>query len=165
MGWKEFRDALKGEVKKASRMATETFAGKPAFVDEIKELDTQKGIQESYLSKVEDSMAKGELKEEIYSDLKGKYQTELQGINEKLDRLYKEARALKTTLESEIERFEAERHIASTSLEELTDMYSKALMPEGDYKNQKKEQDAKLREIEREIEKRKKTLEHLSFIQ
>jgi len=36
-------------------------------------------------------------------------------------------------------------------------------MPEEDYKSQKKELDAKLREIEREIEKRKKTLEYLIF--
>ena len=138
--------------------------GKPAFVDEIKELENQKSIKESYLSKVEDSMAKGEIKEEIYNDLKRRYQSELQSITEKLDRLYKEAKALKTTLESEIERFEAERNVASASLNELTDLYSKALMPEEDYKSQKKELDAKLREIEREIEKRKKTLEYLSFI-
>jgi len=164
MAWKKFKDTLKDELTKARRIATESFVGKPAFVDEIKELENQKSIKESYLSKVEDSMAKGEIKEEIYNDLKRRYQSELQSITEKLDRLYKEAKALKTTLESEIERLEAERNVASASLNELTDLYSKALMPEEDYKSQKKELDAKLREIERGIEKRKKTLEYLSFI-
>jgi predicted nucleic acid-binding Zn-ribbon protein len=122
-------------------------------------------VPESYLSKVEDSMAKGEINEGVYNDLKRKYQSELQSINERLERLNNEAMALKTTLQSEIERFEAERSVASASLNDLMDLYSKALMPEGDYKNQKKEMDAKLKEIEREIGKRKKTLEYLSFIQ
>jgi len=152
-------------VKKVSRVATETFAGKPVFIDEIKELESQRRVQESYLSKVEGSMAKGEIKEEIYNDLKRKYQSELQSVNDRLEPLYNEARALKTTLQREIERFEAERSATSASLEELTDLHSKALMPDADYKNQKRELDAKLRDFEKAIEKRKKTLEYLSFIQ
>ncbi|MBE9593760.1 MAG: hypothetical protein IMF19_09795, partial [Proteobacteria bacterium] len=125
----------------------------------------QKNVKDSYLSKVEDTMAKGEIKEEIYNDLKRRYQAELQTINESLERLYKELNALKTTLESEIERFEAETTIISSSSDELTDMYSKALIPEPEYKKQKKELDAKLKSVEAEIEKRKKTLGHLSSSQ
>ena len=71
-------------------------------------------------------MAKGRLKE-IYNDLR-RYQSGLQSITEKLDRLYKEAKALKMRLESEIERLEAERNVASASLNELMDLYSKALL-------------------------------------
>ena len=165
MGWKDFTATVKGEVKRASRATKKTFSGKPEFVDEIKELEGQKNVKDSYLSKVEDSMAKGEIKEEIYNDLKRRYQAELQSINERLERLYNEQNALKTTLESEVERFEAERTIASSSLDELTGMYSKALIPEADYKKQKKEFDAKLKSVEAEIEKRKKTLGHLSSSQ
>jgi hypothetical protein len=44
-------------------------------------------------------------------------------------------------------------------------MYSKALIPEPEYKKQKKELDAKLKSVEAEIEKRKKTLGHLSSSQ
>lgn len=165
MGWKDFKATVKGEVKRATRATKETFGSKPGFVDEIKELEGQKSVKDSYLTKVEDSMAKGEIKEEIYNDLKRRYQAELQSINESLERLYKEQNALKTTLESEIERFEAERTIISSSSDELTEMYSKALIPEPEYKKQKKELDAKLKSVEAEIEKRKKPLAHLSSSQ
>ena len=45
MAWKKFKDTLKGELTKARRIATESFMGKSAFVDEIKELENRASSQ------------------------------------------------------------------------------------------------------------------------
>lgn len=155
---KDFFDAIKKESKKIQ----ETVTGKPAFLDEINELKSQKEQTEAYLENLEESLAAGKLKENTYNSTKSRYEAQLNDINGRLEPLLKEAKGLKNTLEIELERLQEELNTESASLNDLLEVYSAGGVSTEDYQKQKKEKKKNIKTLNKKINKKSEILDNIN---